>query len=202
MALSDRPAERHRQVGRLFTDRVRGTRVWDAPSPVAGWVARDIVRHLTQWLPGFVSAGAAIDLPSGPSVDDDPVAAWQIHCAAVQAVLDDPATADRVLADPHIGALPLDRAIDQFYTPDVFMHTWDLARATGQDDRLDPGFCARLLTGMEQMEEVIRSSAITGRESRCPTMPTRRPGCWGSSAGIPSGHLQERHRCERADIRG
>jgi hypothetical protein len=49
-------------------------------------------------------------------VDDDPVAAWQIHCAAVQALLDDPATADQVLANPHIGALALHRAIDQFYT--------------------------------------------------------------------------------------
>ena len=162
MALSDRPAERHRQVGRLFTDRVRGTRLWNAPSPVAGWVARDIVRHLTQWLPAFLSAGAAIELPPGPSVDDDPVAAWQIHCAAVQALLDDPATADQVLANPHIGALAVDRAIDQFYTADVFMHTWDLARATGQDDRLDPGFCAQLLAGMEQMEEVIRSSGQYG----------------------------------------
>jgi len=162
MALSDRPAERHRQVGQLFTDRVRGTRFWDAPSPVAGWVARDIVRHLTQWLPGFLSAGAAIELPSGPSVDDNPVAAWQTHCTAVQALLDDPATADRVLANPHTGALALDRAIDQFYTADVFMHTWDLARATGQDDRLDPGFCAQLLAGMEQMEEVIRSSGQFG----------------------------------------
>ena len=69
---------------------------------------------------------------------------------------------DRVLANPHTGALPLDRAIDQFYTPDVFMHTWDLARATGQDDRLDPGFCAHLLAGMEQMEQAIRSSGQYG----------------------------------------
>jgi len=168
MALSDRPAERHRQVGQLFTDRVRGTRRWNVPSPVAGWAARDIVRHLTQWLPGFLSAGAAIELPSGPSVDDDPVAAWQIHCAAVQALLDDPATADRVLANPHTGALPLDRAIDQFYTADVFMHTWDLARATGQDDRLDPGFCAQLLATMEQMEEVIRSSGQYGARVEVP----------------------------------
>ena len=166
--LSDRPAERHRQVGLLFTDRVRGTRFWDAPSPVGGWVARDIVRHLTQWLPGFLSAGAAIELPSGPPVDDDPAAAWQVHCAAVQAVLDDPVTADRVLADPHVGALPLDRAIDQFYTSDVFMHTWDLARATGQDDRLDPDFCAHLLAGMEQMEEAIRSSGHYGARVEVP----------------------------------
>jgi uncharacterized protein (TIGR03086 family) len=162
MTLSDLPSERHRQVGQLFTDRVRGTRSWDVPAPVAGWAARDVVRHLTQWLPGFLSAGAAVELPSGPSADDDPVAAWQIQCAAVQALLDDPETADRVLANPHTGAVALDRAIDQFYTADVFMHTWDLARATGQDDRLDPGFCAQLLAAMEQMEEVIRSSGQYG----------------------------------------
>jgi uncharacterized protein (TIGR03086 family) len=168
MALSDRPAERHRQVSQVFTARVRGTRLWDAPSPVAGWTARDIVRHLTHWLSGFLSAGAAIELPPGPSVDDDPVAAWHVHCAAVQALLDDPATADRVLANPHTGALALDRALDQFYTADVFMHTWDLARATGQDDRLDLDFCAQLLAGMEQMEEVIRSSGHYGARVEVP----------------------------------
>jgi hypothetical protein len=46
MALSDRPAERHRQVAVLFTERVCGTRSWDKPSPVVGWAARDVVRHL------------------------------------------------------------------------------------------------------------------------------------------------------------
>ena len=40
-ALSDRPAERHQQVAGLFTERVPGTRSWDAPAPVAGWAARD-----------------------------------------------------------------------------------------------------------------------------------------------------------------
>jgi uncharacterized protein (TIGR03086 family) len=56
----------------------------------------------------------------------------------------------------------VDRAIDQFYTSDVFMHTWDLARATSQDDRLNPSFCASLLAGMEPMEDVIRSSGQYG----------------------------------------
>ena len=162
MALSDHPAERHRQIGGQFTERVRGTRLWDGPTPVAGWVARDIVRHLTEWLPAFLSAGSPIELPRGPSPDDDPVAAWQVHCTAVQSLLDDPATADQVLANPHIGALALDRAVDQFYTSDVFMHTWDLARATGQDDRLDPDFCAQLLAGMGPIEDVLRSSGQYG----------------------------------------
>jgi len=162
MALSNQPAERHLEIGRGFTDRVRGARSWDAPAPVAGWTARDVVRHLVEWLPPFLAAGSDVQLPAGPSVDDDPVGAWQAHCDAVQAVLDDPATAARVLSNPYIGELPLDRAIDQFYTSDVFMHTWDLARATGQDDRLDQDFCAQMLAGMEPMEEVIRSSGQYG----------------------------------------
>jgi uncharacterized protein (TIGR03086 family) len=168
MALPDRPAERHRQVAGLFTERVRGARSWDAPAPVAGWTARDVVRHLTSWFPGFLAAGAGLDLPHGPSVDEDPVTAWQVHCDGVQAVLDDPRAAHRELANPHVGVLPVENAIDQFYTADVFMHTWDLSRATGQDDRLDPDFCAQLLAGMEPMEEVMRSSGQYGARVEVP----------------------------------
>ncbi len=168
MALPEHPADRHRQVTNLFTERVRATRSWDAPSPVAGWTARDVVRHLTEWLPALLEAGAGPELPHGPSPDNDPVAAWQVHCDGVQAVLDDPETAHRELSHPHIGRLPVATAIDQFYTADVFMHTWDLSRATGQDDRLDPDFCAQLLGGMEQMEEVIRSSGQYGPRVEVP----------------------------------
>ena len=81
---------------------------------------------------------------------------------AVQALLDDPATAGLTLSNRHIGTLPVDRAIDQFYTSGMFMHTRDLARATGQDDRLDPRFCALLLAEMEPLEDVIRSSGQYG----------------------------------------
>lgn len=156
------PAERHREIGRLFTARVLGTRSWDAPTPVTGWVARDVVRHLVEWLPGFLAGGSPVRLPALPSVDDDPVGAWQAHVDAVQALLDDPATAGLILANRHVGEVPVDRAIDQFYTTDVFMHTWDLARATGQDDHLDAQTCALLLAGMEPMEDAIRSSGEFG----------------------------------------
>ena len=42
------------------------------------------------------------------------------------------------------------------------MHTWDLARATGQDDALDPAFCAELLEGMIPAEEAMRGSGQYG----------------------------------------
>jgi uncharacterized protein (TIGR03086 family) len=162
MALSSAPAARHREVAAAFTDRVLGTQEWDAPAPVSGWVARDVIRHLTQWFPEFLAAGAEVRLARGPSVDEDPVAAWCVHSDAVQALLDDPAASARTLSNPHVGELPVSLAVDRFYTPDVFMHTWDLARATGQDDRLDPDFCADLLAGMEPMEDVMRGSGQYG----------------------------------------
>jgi uncharacterized protein (TIGR03086 family) len=80
----------------------------------------------------------------------------------VQAVLDDPATVGRVFSNPHTGDHPLDQAVDRFYTADVFMHTWDLARATGQDDTLDADLCRDMLAGMEPIEELMRSSGQYG----------------------------------------
>jgi uncharacterized protein (TIGR03086 family) len=168
MALSDLgPAERHRRIAGDFTDRVHGVKQWDAPAPVAGWTAADVVRHLVEWLPPFLAGGAAAELPAGPAVDDDPAGAWETHRAGVQALLDDPESARREFANPHTGRLPLDQAIDRFYTSDVFMHTWDLARATGQDDRLDPDFCAALLVGMEPLDDLLRASGQYG-----PRVPT------------------------------
>ena len=90
------------------------------------------------------------------------MAAWEHHAGAVQTILDDPATADRTFANRHVGDLPLADAIDRFYTTDVFMHTWDLARATGQPAGLDEAECAALLAGMEPMDELLRSSGQYG----------------------------------------
>jgi uncharacterized protein (TIGR03086 family) len=155
-------AERHRQIAAGFTDRVEGTKDWDAPAPVAGWAARDVVRHLVEWLPGLLSSGAGVTLPAGPGADADPAGAWRVHVTAVQALLDDPGTAGRTLSNPHLGEIPLDQAIDRFYTTDVFMHTWDLARATGQDETLDTEMCATLVSGMEPMDEMLRASGQYG----------------------------------------
>ncbi|MDT4962579.1 MAG: hypothetical protein QOF87_2226 [Pseudonocardiales bacterium] len=157
-------AEDHRTIAGVFTDRVCGVEpgAWENPAPCDGWAARDVVRHLVEWFPAFLSSSAGVELPTGPPVDDDPVLAWVIHSDGVQALLDDPATQGRVLSDRHLGDLPLDQAVTQFYTNDVFLHTWDLARATGQDERLDPDRCALLLDAMLPMDEALRGSGHYG----------------------------------------
>jgi uncharacterized protein (TIGR03086 family) len=162
--MSQTPAQEFLEIGGRFGDLVVGVPPdrWDDPAPVEGWAARDVVGHLVEWFPSFLAAGAAIDLPTGPSVDDDPAAAWRHLQDAVQALLDDPASADRVLSNRHIGDVPLPQAISQFFTADVFMHTWDLARATGQDDTLDPERCEVMLAGMQPIEDAMRGSGQYG----------------------------------------
>lgn len=154
------PSEHHRRVAGIFTERVEGTVDWGAPAPVGGWVARDVVAHLVEWLPGFLASGG-VEVPSGPSAQEDPVGAWTVHRDGVQALLDAP-DADRPFTHPQVGTMPLEQAVDTFYTADVFMHTWDLARATGQDEDLDPDFCRALLDGMHPIEDVLRSSGQYG----------------------------------------
>lgn len=63
-------AERLRTVAAGFTERAQAVPAegWDAPAPCEGWVARDVVRHLVAWMPGYVVAhggglaAAAVDL--------------------------------------------------------------------------------------------------------------------------------------------
>jgi uncharacterized protein (TIGR03086 family) len=158
------PADEHRKVAAAFTATVEGVAPegWDAPTPVAGWVARDVVRHLVEWFPAFLEGSADITLPAGPSVDDDPVGAWRSQTDAVQSLLDDAAIADQEHDLQPIGRMSLAQAIDMIYTPDVFMHRWDLARATGQDETLDAQKCAAMYEGMLPMDEALRQSGHYG----------------------------------------
>jgi len=164
------PAERHRRVAGEFTATVEGVAPddWDRPAPVDGWVARDVVRHLVEWFPALLQHGTGIVLAAGPSVDLDPGGAWRSQADAVQGLLDDPATARQEHDLPHIGRMALEQAVDMIYTGDVFLHRWDLARATGQDEALDPETCAAMYEAMVPMDEVLRQSGPYGPKVEVP----------------------------------
>lgn len=158
------PRERHRIYADRFTRVADGVTDWDAPTPVAEWRARDVVDHLVTWFGGFLETGTGIRLPD--ESDADPARRWAARARDVQALVEAPP--EIPFRHPRIGELPVDIAIDRFYTSDVFMHTWDLARASGQDARLDPEACAELLAGMEAMEDVIRASGQYGAPVEVP----------------------------------
>ena len=77
-------------------------------------------------------------------------------------MLDDPAVAGSELSHPQAGTHRFDAGIDMFFTGDVFMHTWDLARATGQPEQLDEAMAAEMLAGMEPIDEMLRQSGHYG----------------------------------------
>ncbi len=159
MALSENPAERHRQVAGHFGAVAGGVTDWEASSPVPDWRARDVVAHLVDWFPGFLSGGGVTLAPVSVSVADDPAAAWTAHAAAVQELFDD---GEREFVHPMVGTHRLTDAIDQFYTSDIFMHTWDLAKAADVEPGLDPDFAGALLAGMQPIDEMLRASGQYG----------------------------------------
>jgi uncharacterized protein (TIGR03086 family) len=159
MALPDDPADRHAAVAGGFGRLVEQTTDWSAPAPVDGWTARDVVGHLVDWFPHFL-AGGGVDLAAGPAVTDDPVAAWRHHADAVQALVEQ--RGQEPFTHPHAGSHRLADAVDRFYTADVFMHSWDLARAGGRDPRLDEDFAEQLLEGMRPIEQLLRESGQYG----------------------------------------
>ena len=159
-----------RQIGGRFGDLCDGVAPggWDAPSPVPEWRARDVVRHLVEWFPAFLSGGAGVELTPGPSCDEDPAGAWHHLYGQVVTLLEDPVIEELALSNPYLGTVPLLQAIPQFFTNDVFQHTWDLARATGQDATLDPERCAMMLAGSEPYEDAMRGSGQYGPRVEVP----------------------------------
>ena len=157
------PADRYRKVAAAFTERVRAVPAerWDAPAPCEGWVARDVVRHLVEWLPAFFFPTWDIEWAPGPSVDEDPVGAWVALDRTIQAALDDPDVAGSE-RETRMGRSSFAATVDTICTGDVLIHTWDLARATGLDEGLDPEEVHGMLVGVEPMDEVLRSSGHYG----------------------------------------
>jgi uncharacterized protein (TIGR03086 family) len=124
---------------------------WDDPAPCEGWVARDVVVHLVEWLPGFF-AGWGLPFPALP---EDPAEAWGVVDRTLQAALDDPEVAAR-RHDTPLGPMTFADALVTFALGDVLVHTWDLARATGQDERLDPDEVHDTYERMLPADEMIR----------------------------------------------
>ena len=162
-------AARYRGVAAAFTERARAVppERWDDPAPCEGWVARDVVRHLIEWLPAFFFGTWGLPPLEAPSVDDDPVGAWVALDGAIQAALDDPEVAGSE-RDTRMGRASFEATIDTICTGDVLIHTWDLARATGLDERLDLDEVHRMLEGAEPMDEALRSSGHYGPKVAVP----------------------------------
>ncbi|NUK07310.1 TIGR03086 family protein [Streptomyces lunaelactis] len=134
---------RHTEALALFTERVHavGADQWDAPTPCTDWSVRDLVNHLTAeqlWVPPLVTEGAGIE-DIGDAYDGDvlgrkPKATWDAASrAARKAFAAEGALEQTVLLS--YGETPAVAYCAQMIT-DAVVHTWDLSRALGAQERL------------------------------------------------------------------
>ena len=71
-------------------------------------------------------------------------------------------------------------------TADLAIHAWDLARATGQDDTLDPHAVALLLPWTEANADLVRRIGhVWPTNRRWPRRPGPRSVGWACSAAKP-----------------
>jgi uncharacterized protein (TIGR03086 family) len=163
LAVADTSSERFRRVAGRFADRVGEVPpgAWANSAPCAGWTARDVVRHLVEWVPAVIGR-SGITFPTGPSVDDDVIGAWAGLADTLQRALDDPGVAAQTFDAGPPGQMSVAQAIDMLVVGDVLIHTWDLARATGLDERLDEGLAEGMLAGMQPIDELLRQSGHYG----------------------------------------
>ncbi len=129
---------------------------WAAPTPCAEWDVRALVNHVvganrryTMLLHG-ATAGEVDATRTADHLGDDPVASFVATAAELNAAFREPGAMARTAHHPageRTGAQLLEMRV-----LDVAVHTWDLARAIGADESLDPDVIAFALTLQDTFE--------------------------------------------------
>ncbi|MGH8932643.1 MAG: TIGR03086 family metal-binding protein [Egibacteraceae bacterium] len=133
---------------------------WANPSPCEKWTARDVVRHVIEAHGRFLGL-VGRELGAIPAIEEDPLAAWNAARKIVQADLDDPERASAEF-DGFAGRTTFEQAIDQFICGDLLIHSWDLARATGLYERLDPDEVRRVAGWADTFGDLLRGPGACG----------------------------------------
>jgi uncharacterized protein (TIGR03086 family) len=157
-------ADRFRRLAAGFTERVEQVPAdrWSQPSPCEGWTALDVVDHLVGAC-GIFLGFVGKQVPAEPKAADDPLGAWTNARDTVQAALDDPVVAATEF-DGFAGRSTFEAGVARFLCGDVLVHTWDLARATGLDERLDPDEVHALYEATRAIEDdsFLRQGGVFG----------------------------------------
>jgi uncharacterized protein (TIGR03086 family) len=163
----------HARAVEAFGERVRevGDR-WGEQTPCADWDVRALVNHLVNenlWtLPLF--EGKTIeevgDVFDGDLLGADPAGSWEASAAPAVTVVSADGAMDRTV---HLSFGDFE---GRFYAWQLFfdflIHAWDLARAIGADERLDPELVDAAAAWFANMESVYRQGGAIGERAEIP----------------------------------
>lgn len=119
---------------------------WTAPTPCTDWDVRALVNHLAVeqlWVPPLLAGQTIADVGDrydGDQLGDDPVAAWDAAAAAAIAAFAADGALDRTVRLSYGDRVA--RVYCREMVLDLAVHGWDLSRAIGADERIDPDLVA------------------------------------------------------------
>ena len=170
----DNLTELHRRAVEGFGERVAAVADdhWGRPTPCTDWDVRALVNHLVNenlWTRPLME-GATIeqvgDRFEGDLLGDDPKAAWTAAAREAIDAVGVEGALDRTV-QLSFGVTPSVEYVMQL-TADHLIHSWDLARAIGADERLDPEIVELIAVWFEPNEAGWREAGIIGRRPEIP----------------------------------
>jgi uncharacterized protein (TIGR03086 family) len=131
-----------------------GPDAWSSASPCDEWTARDVAVHVIDTHRRVRATLGDVSFEDLES-DADLRAEWASATDAIRAVLRDESLASKTVSGV-FGEQPFESLVGRLLCADTLIHTWDLARATGQDDRLDEQAVEKAMEFLTPIDEAIR----------------------------------------------
>jgi uncharacterized protein (TIGR03086 family) len=160
-------ADRYARVSAGFTARLEGVGPdqWSLPTPCEAWTVRDLVAHVIDTQRRVL--GLLGDPVSPADPEGDLLVQWGEARGALLDAVHDAARADTEV-QAFAGPTPFGALVGDLVCSDTVVHTWDLARATGQSEVLDAGaveHCRGVIAGFG---EAMRRPGGFGPPLDCP----------------------------------
>ena len=164
-------SDRYRRLATRFTSLVSSVPVeaWTNPSPCVEWTAVEVFHHVVTTeadLYSRMSFGSVLEL--GLTEPHDPAAlatAWTQVREVIQSTLDAPEHSG-LKYEGFFGPTTFAETVDRFYSFDLVVHCWDLARATGKRayEVFDPAEIAKCQTDFADLSDTMRQPALLDPE--------------------------------------
>jgi uncharacterized protein (TIGR03086 family) len=141
---------------------------WTASTPCTEWDVRALIHHLLSeisWMEpllGGRSVAEVGDELNGDLLGDDPVASWDAAAARTLAAVNAGGAMDLVIHLSRRDITGADYTFEVFN--DLAIHGWDLARAIGEDETIDPRFVATIDERMAPSIAELKASGQYGDE--------------------------------------
>jgi uncharacterized protein (TIGR03086 family) len=144
---------------------------WNQDTELPGWDVRTLVNHLvseSKWTAPLLAGSRIEDVGDrfdGDLLGDDPQAAWDESAAEAKAAVNEESL-DRTV---HLSFsdVPGSEYVMQLFA-DYLIHSWDLARATNGDDKLDPELVEACARWFSSVEDDYRNSGAIGEAPKIP----------------------------------